>query len=223
MVACLLGVNEIIALFGCGIAAYLVSAAKAFSSRDRGSDMGNCIAPLFLLNVSTAKVFFSFLKVGAILYGSGYVLFAFLDAELVSKGLLSREQLIDAVAVGQITPGPVLSTATFIGWQLNGFWGAMAATVGIFLPSFLFVAIVNPLVPRLRNSKRISAFLDGVNAGAVAVIAAVCVEMSKDALTDWRTLAIAAISLAAVLYWKKVNSAWIVVGGALLGFGLTFV
>ena len=95
-----------------------------------------------------------------------YVLFAFLDAELVNTGLLTRSELIDAIAIGQFTPGPVLSTATFIGWQMNGFWGAMAATVGIFLPSFLFVALLNPLIPKLRKSKIMSAFLDAVNIAA---------------------------------------------------------
>jgi chromate transporter len=89
-------------------------------------------------------------KIGSILYGSGYVLFAFLDAELVGKGLLSKQQLIDAIAVGQFTPSPVFSAATFIGWQIGGIWGAIAATVGIFLPSFLFVALLNPLIPMLR-------------------------------------------------------------------------
>ena len=221
-VACLLGVHEIVALFGCGFVGLSIAVAKNLA---KGGDSGqiHSIAPWFLLQVSTLKVLLSFLKVGAILYGSGYVLFAFLDAELVSTGLLSREQLIDAVAVGQITPGPVLSTATFIGWQLNGFWGAVAATVGIFLPSFLFVAIVNPLVPKLRNSKRMSALLNAVNAGAVAVIAAVCIEMARDALTDWRTCLIGVVSLAAVLYLKKVNSAFVVIGGALLGYVLTLV
>src|SRR5690606_24795993 len=124
-------------------------------------------APLILVQVAASagnlKILWSFFKVGALLYGSGYVLFAFLDAELVAKGLLTRQELIDAVAVGQFTPGPVLSTATFIGWQLNGFWGAMTATVGIFLPSFIFVALLNPLIPKMRKSNAVAAFLDAVN------------------------------------------------------------
>ena len=151
------------------------------------------------------------------------VLFAYLDAELVSTGFLTRQELIDTVAVGQFTPGPVLSTATFIGWQLNGFWGAIAATVGIFLPSFIFVAILNPLIPKMPKSKIIAAFLDAVSIAAVAVIVAVCVEMGKDTLTDWRTILIAVLSIIAVFVFKKMNSAFIVIGGALTGYLLTLI
>ncbi len=183
--------------------------------------------PLVLLQLtasaSTLKILWTFFKVGALLYGSGYVLFAYLDAELVSTGLLARQELIDAVAVGQFTPGPVSSTATFIGWQLNGFWGAIAATVGIFLPSFIFVVILNPLIPNMRKSKVIAAFLDAVNIAAVAIIVAVCIEMAKDTLTDWRTILIAVLSVIIVFVFKKMNSAFIVIGGALAGYLLTFV
>ncbi len=221
LAACLFGFNEIIALFSCG----LLGLALYLFQNNRGS--AQSFNPMVILQATatagTLKVFLTFLKVGAILYGSGYVLFAFLDAELVETGLLTRQQLIDAVAVGQFTPGPVLSTATFIGWQLHGFWGAVAATVGIFLPSFIFVSILNPLVPKMRKSKPISALLDAINIGAVAVIVAVCVEMGKDTLTDWRTIAIAVISIVAVFVFKKVNSAFIVIGGAILGYLLTLV
>ncbi|TPE44856.1 chromate efflux transporter [Pontibacter mangrovi] len=222
--AALLGVNEILALFGCGLAGLLL-----YFIRSRAAT-ANGFTPFILLQAiilsvqsSNLKVWLIFLKVGALLYGSGYVLFAFLDAELVSKGLLTRQELIDAVAVGQFTPGPVLSTATFIGWQLNGFWGAVAATVGIFLPSFVFVAILNPLIPKLRKSKAMSAFLDAVNVAAVAVILAVAIEMSRDTLTDWRTILIAILSFAAVFVFKKLNSAFIVIGGAILGCLLALV
>ncbi|MEM1318924.1 MAG: chromate efflux transporter [Bacteroidota bacterium] len=217
LVATLLGLHEILALFGCGLLGLLLYLAK----RPRRS--ANSFAPLLLLQASSLKILLTFLKVGAILYGSGYVLFAFLDAELVATGLLSREELIDAVAVGQFTPGPVLSTATFIGWQLNGFWGALAATVGIFLPSFLFVKLLNPLIPRMRKSKLLSAILDAVNIAAVAVILAVCIEMGKDTLTDWRTVLIALASVVMVFGFKKLNSAFVVLGGALLGYLLTFI
>ena len=150
-------------------------------------DNPKSILPLFLLQLPTAsvagitslKVFWTFLKVGSVLYGSGYVLFAYLDAELVTTGWLTRQQLMDAVAVGQFTPGPVLSTATFVGYQLTGFWGAVGATLGIFLPSFLFVLILNPLVPRMRKSKVLGFFLDSVNIAAVAVMAGVLFEMAK--------------------------------------------
>lgn len=216
---CLLGgVNEIFALFGCGIIGMLLYLIK-----NQPSTTMSVVPFLFLkitlptVQLGSMGVFWTFLKVGSLLYGGGYVLFAFLDAELVSKGILTRQELIDAVAVGQFTPGPVLSTATFIGWQLNGFWGAIAATLGIFLPSFIFVFLLNPLIPRLRKSKVMSAFLDAVNIAAVAVIAVVCYEMAKDTITDWRTIVIAVVSLIIVFGLKKLNPAFIVIGGALFG------
>jgi len=220
LIASLLGFNEIIALFSCGILGIILYWIK------RSRNQANSILPLALvstLQIGKLKIFLTFLKVGALLYGGGYVLFAFLDAELVSTGLLTRQQLIDAVAVGQFTPGPVLSTATFIGYQLGGLGGAIAATFGIFIPSFLFVAILNPIVPRLRKSKVISAFLDSVNIAAVAVIVAVCIEMGKDTLIDPKSILIAIISLIGVFGLKKLNSAFIVLGGSLLGYLLTFI
>lgn len=221
LVACLLGVNEIIALFGCG----LLGLVFYYFKKNIGNL--NTFIPLVLFQltdiskIGTLKIFLIFLKVGAILYGSGYVLFAFLDTELVANGWLTRQALIDAVAVGQITPGPVLSTATFIGWQMNGFMGAIAATVGIFLPSFFLVLIFNPLIPKMRNSTVISAILDAVNVAAVALIIAVCIEMAKDTLTDWKTIVIAITSLVVVFVFKKMNSAFIVLGGAIVGYLLT--
>ena len=217
LVATFFGLNEIVALFSCGAVGLMLFIIQNSKTKTLS------FAPLLLLNASSLKVLFIFLKVGALLYGSGYVLFAFLDAELVATGLLTRQELIDAVAVGQFTPGPVLSTATFIGWQLNGFWGALAATIGIFLPSFIFVSILNPLMPRLRKSKYIAALLDAVNIGAVAVIFAVCIDMGKDSLTDWKTTCIAIISLVIVFAFKKLNSAFIVIGASLMGFVLTFI
>lgn len=222
LVVCLLGVNEIIALFGCGLLGLLFYFFK------KGSGHLKSVIPFLVfqvvepIKIGTFKIFITFLKVGAILYGSGYVLFAFLDTELVANGWLTRQALIDAVAVGQITPGPVLSTATFIGWQINGISGAVAATVGIFLPSFLFVLVLNPLIPKMRKSKVIGAVLDAVNVAAVALIVAVCVTMAKDTLTDWRTLLIAILSLVIVFVFKKINSAFIVLGGAVMGYVLTF-
>ena len=219
LVVALLGVNEIAALFGCGIIGGLLAYFRNLRKT------APALSPLLLLQtaapefqLSNLKIFLSFLKVGALLYGSGYVLFAFLDAELVNKGFLTKQQLIDAIAVGQFTPGPVLSTATFIGWQLAGFWGAMAATLGIFLPSFVFVSILNPLIPRIRKSALLSAFLDAVNVASVAVILAVTIKMGRDTLTDWRSILIAALSFLVVFYFKKLNSAFIVLGGAGLGY-----
>ncbi len=217
----MLGVHEILALFACGFLGLVW-----YFIRNSKNNL-NSFTPLVLLQVtvsaSTLKILWIFFKVGALLYGSGYVLFAYLDAELVSTGLLTRQELIDAVAVGQFTPGPVLSTATFIGWQLNGFWGAIAATVGIFLPSFIFVALLNPLIPKMRKSKIFATFLDAVNIAAVAVIVAIGVEMGKDTLTDWRTILIAVLSIIAVFVFKKMNSAFIVIGGALIGYLLTLI
>ncbi|WP_373056685.1 chromate efflux transporter [Zunongwangia sp. H14] len=219
--ATLLGLNEIIALFGCG----LIGITWHILQKSRFT-LKTVASPVFLqLLISTAnlKILCTFLKVGALLYGSGYVLFAYLDAELVDTGLLTREELVNAIAVGQFTPGPVLSTATFIGWQLNGFWGAMLATVGIFMPSFIFVAILNPLIPKMRKSKMISAFLDAVNVAAIAVIVAVSIEMGIEIFTNWRSIIIAVLSLILVLKFQKLNSAFIVLGGAFTGYLLLVI
>lgn len=223
-VAVLAGFNEIYVLFGAGLIGILLHLLQSNSNAAAG------IVPFTLLQInpslidlSTLRLFLIFLKVGAILYGSGYVLFAFLDAELVAKGFLSKQELIDAIAVGQFTPGPVFSSATFIGWQIGGVAGAVAATVGIFLPSFLLVALLNPLIPRLRKSRLMAAFLDTVNIASIAIILSVIVEMSRETLLDWRTILIALISFVVTFYFKKLNTAFIVLGGALLGFALTFV
>ncbi|MEJ6775941.1 MAG: chromate efflux transporter [Crocinitomicaceae bacterium] len=221
LVASLLGVNEIIALLTAGVVG-----AFYFSAKNKLFDNPKSIVPLFLLQIPTAtiasvsslKVFWTFLKVGSVLYGSGYVLFAYLDAELVTTGWLTRQQLMDAVAVGQFTPGPVLSTATFVGYQLTGFWGAVAATIGIFLPSFLFVLILNPLVPKMRKSKVLGFFLDSVNVASVSVMAGVLIEMSKISLLNWAEVTIAIISFLLIFGLKKISSMWIVLGSSFLGF-----
>jgi chromate transporter len=214
----LIGFNEIYVLFGAGFMGVLWYLAKR-------NQTIHGIIPVTLLQVNTFagdiaewRLFLIFLKVGAILYGSGYVLFAFLDAELVATGLLSRRELTDAIAVGQFTPGPVFSSATFIGWQIAGMPGAVVATIGIFLPSFLFVALLNPIIPRLRNSGLMSAFLDSVNIASVAIILAICVEMSKESIRDWRTILIAIAGFAITLAFKKLNTAFIIIGGALAGY-----
>lgn len=224
LAAVIAGVSEIIALFGAGLAGMLVHVAgkqkKHLSS----------LFPFFLLQApvvaadrSAQHLFWIFLKIGSILYGSGYVLFAFLDEELVGRGLLTRPELIDAIAVGQFTPGPVFSSATFVGWQVAGLPGAIAATVGIFLPSFLFVAFLNPLIPRLRKSGVMSAFLDAVNVASVAMILWVAFLMARESITDWRTIVIAITSIAVVLFFKKLNSAFIVLGGSVAGYLLLLV
>ncbi len=170
------------------------------------------------MSVSLWKLFFFFLKVGAILYGSGYVLVAFLEGGLVQDyGWLTQAQLLDAIAIGQFTPGPVLSTSTFIGYVIRGVPGALVATLGIFLPSFFFVLILNPLIPKLRRSVWLSAFLDAVNVSSVALMAAVTLELSASTLVSWPAWAIA--GLAAVLALRfRVNAAWLVLGGAVLGW-----
>ncbi len=222
LAACFLGVNELIVLFGSGIIILLLSAI-------RSSNKLNSVIPLLLLksssyfNSTDLKLFLSFLKIGSILYGSGYVLFAFLDEELVANGLLSRQQLIDAIAVGQFTPGPVFSSVTFIGYQISGWSGAIVSTVGVFLPSFLFVWLLNPLVPKMRASKLFSAFLDAVNVASVVIIIYACYLMGKDSINDWRTVLIAIISIVVTFSFKKINSVFIVVGGSLLGYVLSLV
>lgn len=224
LILSLLGFNEIYLMFGAGILALALTSIKTRSTT-------NSFLPLTLLQISNTaflsptniNLFLIFLKIGAILYGSGYVLFAFLDAELVSTGLLSRQQLIDAIAVGQFTPGPVFSSVTFIGYQINGWKGAAISTIGIFLPSFVFVALLNPLVKRLRNSKPFSVFLDAVNVASVAIIIAICFTMGKDSITDWRTVIIAVASIALTFGYRNINSAWIVLGGSLTGYLLTLI
>lgn len=164
-----------------------------------------------------------FLKVGSVLYGSGYVLVAFLQDGLVDRlHWLTQQQLLDAVAVGQFTPGPLLSTATFVGFLLAGTAGAAVATAAVFLPSFVLVAAVNPLIPRLRRSTWMAAFLDSVNVASVALMAAVVVTLARAALADWRSWAIAAAAALAALRWK-VAAPWLVLGGAAAGWLLAGV
>ncbi|WP_282069191.1 chromate efflux transporter [Olleya namhaensis] len=222
LVASLLGVNEVFALLTAGVVGMLY-----FYLKERKVNSLNSIMPFFLvsgasasiLKITAINVFWTFLKVGSILYGSGYVLFAYLDAELVTKGWLTRVELLDAIAVGQFTPGPVLSTSTFIGYQLSGLSGALAATTGIFLPSFLFVLILNPYISRMQQSKVLRYFLDAVNVAAVAIMLAVLIIMTKETLVDWKTIVIALTALFLV-FKIKVSTTWVIVIGAALGYVL---
>ncbi len=184
------------------------------------------VAPVGLATVGTpvavafssTKLFFVFLKIGSILFGSGYVLLALLRGDLVDRlHWLTERQLIDAVAVGQLTPGPVFSTATFIGYLIGGPSGSALATFGIFLPSFFFVAASGWLIPRLRRSEGARAFLDGVNVASLALMAAVTWDLGRAAVVDMTTVLLAVAS-AVLLFRFKTNSAWLVIGGALLGF-----
>ncbi|MDM1391128.1 chromate efflux transporter [Myroides marinus] len=221
LVASLLGANEIILMFGAGFFAYVVF----YINITKRSTLQSILPLTFLFSIQNTlfsttnmQLFWIFLKIGAILYGSGYVLFAFLDTELVQTGLLTRQQLIDAIAVGQFTPGPVFSSVTFIGFQINGISGAILSTIAIFIPSFILVALLNPLMKKLRNSKGLSAFLDAVNVTSIALIIAVCLTMTKDIITNWQSIIIALLSGIVVFKFKKINSAFIVLGGALLGY-----
>jgi chromate transporter len=166
---------------------------------------------------SLGSLFLVFLKVGAVVFGSGYVLLAFLRADLVAhRGWLTDSQLVDAVAVGQVTPGPVFTTATFIGYLLGGIGGAVVATVGIFLPAFLLVAASGPLVPRIRKSRLAGSFLDGVNVGSLALMGVVTWQLGRASLIDVVTIVLSAASLVALMR-LRLNSAWLVVLGAVIG------
>lgn len=167
--------------------------------------------------ISLLLLFLTFLKIGSVLYGSGYVLLAFLESEFVHGfGVLSSKQLLDAVAVGQFTPGPVFTTATFIGYLIHGFWGAILATLGIFLPSFLLVYFLQPVFEKLRSSRRISIVLDGVNAASLALMAAVSVRLGMTTLFDQRSIVIFLVAVILLLR-TKINSTYLILAAALIG------
>ena len=222
-----LGVNELALLFGAGA---VVAIPRALKKR-RGIAAAIALpAPLLAVAAPAAAtptmavsfglwpLFLFFLKVGSVLYGSGYVLLAFLRSDLVERfGWLTETQLLDAIAIGQITPGPLFTTATFIGYLLGGTPAAFVATIGIFVPAFFFVAISGPLVPRIRRSPIAGAFLDGVNAASLALMAVVTLHLARTALVDWLTVLLGIAAAFVLLRWK-VNSAWLVAGGAVIGF-----
>lgn len=227
------GLNEITSILLGGVigAIFLLLSEKKITL--------NTLSPLMLLSIlvlkpitqiieksdiSLTKLFLIFLKIGAVWFGSGYILVAYFNGELV-QGLhwLTRKELLDAIAVGQFTPGPFLSSATFIGYQIAGIYGAILATVGIVIPSFIFVLILNPLIPRIRKSNYLSKFLDAVNASALAVMAVVAIKLGAEVLIDWNAILIAILSAAAFLTIKKINSAYIVIGGAVLGYLLFWI
>jgi len=221
-----LGVNEIVLLFGGGIAYMLLreggrrwaaAAAAPLALAVGGSGAAAAQAGVGAATASLATLFLTFLKIGSVLYGSGYVLLAFLRNDFVVRlGWLSEAQLIDAVAVGQFTPGPVFTTATFIGYVLASWFGAILATIGIFLPSFVFVAVSHPLIPKIRGRAVTSALLDGVNVAALGLMLAVTWELGRAAIVDVLTAGLA-IAAAVLLVRYRVNSAWLVLGGGALG------
>jgi len=216
----LLGAHELLLLLGGG-------GILALARRLRGAG----VSPLVLLTasatgpamggvgaaVSLTTLCLTFLKIGAVLYGSGYVLLAFLRNDFVERlAWLTDRQLLDAVAMGQFTPGPVFTTATFIGYVVGGWTGGVLATVAIFLPSFVFVALSQPLVPKIRASTTAAAFLDGVNVAALGLMVAVTWQLGRAAIVDIPT-ALLATGAAVALVVIRVNSAWLVAGGAILG------
>ena len=221
------GINELAILFGTGMTA---AAAKSFFS---GKSAGRSrFMPGFwpgipgLAATATAgaavpfslwPMFLVFVKIGSVLFGSGYVLLVFLRADLVDRlHWLTEGQLLDAIAIGQVTPGPVFTSATFIGYLLSGFSGALIATAGIFLPAFFFVAVSGPLVPRLRRSPTAGAFLDGVNAASLALMAVVLVQLARAAFVDYST-AVIGIGAAVLLLRYNVNTTWLVLAGMVAG------
>jgi len=214
--------GELPLLFG---GALLVLAVRLAQHRRDGGGAGAIVPfglPLGLLaapgaaGVGPFGIFLSFLKIGSVLFGSGYVLLAFLRSEFVAPGFLTEQQLIDAVAIGQVTPGPVFTTATFIGYVLAGVPGAVLATVGIFLPAFVFVAITGPIIPRLRRSPVLAGLLDGANIVSLALMAGVTFQLARAAVTDPLTVLLGLASLA-LLFLTKVNSAWLILAGGIVG------
>jgi chromate transporter len=225
----LVGFNELVILFGSALLVLIARTAQRMSPRQLGAALAAplgglplTLVPVPLLQavaapVSLMTLFLSFLKIGAVLYGSGYVLLAFLRNDFVERlGWLTDQQLLDAVAIGQMTPGPVFTTATFVGYLVAGVPGAILATVGIFLPAFVFVALLHPLVPRLRRYPWTAAMLDGVNVAAVGLMAAVTWLLGRDAIVDPLTAAIAVIAAILLIRFRS-NSAWLVLAGAIVG------
>jgi chromate transporter len=168
-------------------------------------------------SVDLSRLFLLFLKFGSVVFGSGYVLLAFIRADLVSRlGWLTNEQLVDAISIGQFTPGPVFTTATFIGYLVAGFAGALLATLAIFLPSFLFVAGLNPLIPKIRRSPWLGSALDGLNIASVGLMAGVTLQLGRAGIVDALTIALAVASFLVVARWKP-NAAWLILAGAVVG------
>ena len=213
------GVNEILLLFAGGLTLMVIQNWTRLREA-KPSILLPLLPTLATVPVSfgLSTLFLTFLKIGAILYGSGYVLIAFLRADFVERlGWLTEQQLIDAIAIGQITPGPLFTSATFIGYLFGGVPAALAATLGIFLPSYIFVAISNPIIPKLRGSPWAGSLLDGVIVASLGLMAAVTFQLGQASLVDLPTLIVSALS-AFLLFRYKVNTTWLIMGGALFGF-----
>ncbi|MBT8233250.1 MAG: chromate efflux transporter [Saprospiraceae bacterium] len=216
-----LGLNEIFCILIVGFLGLIIH----LSTHNRTAN--SFILPLLLManiGYSHLKLFLIFFKVGLVLFGSGYVLFAYLDGELVSNvEWLTRPDLVEAIAIGQMTPGPVLSTATFIGYKLGGLSGACLATLGIFIPSFFYVLLLHRFLKKMKSSKILKAFLAAVNVAAVAVMVVVTFKMAQSIVIDWRTATIGVVACFVYFYWNKISTLWIIFGGALSGYLLSFI
>lgn len=235
--AVIAGVSEITAILAGGVIGMLVlmragkgASANLFAATpgliflQKNMPLWAAVVPVLPQKMITLPgIFAVFFKIGMVLFGSGYVLIAYLQGELIDKlHWISQQELLDAVAIGQFTPGPVLSTATFIGYQLNGINGAIMATVGIFLPAFILVAAINPLIPLLRRSPWSAAFLDAVNVSSIGVMAAVVIKLAVNVLINWQAALIAVLGIAFVVFLKKASSGWLILLGGLLGYLLNF-
>ncbi len=232
IVGYLAGVDEILLLILLGIAVMVIRnwqnskpttglllfpISSIFAQLGQASPLVNSGVNSGIVAASWSTIFLAFLKIGFVLYGGGYVLLAFLQKEFVERNQwLTSQQLLDAVAIGQITPGPLFTTATFIGYLLAGNAGAIAGTAGIFLPSFLLVLLVNPWVDKLRQSPWTSGLLDGVNAASLGLMAGVLFTLAQAALVDWQTIVIAGLSLVTVFRFP-INSVWLVLAGGAIG------
>lgn len=216
-----LGINEIALLFGGALLAMLIRNISRLNQRSMFGFFlpvaGTGASAAAIQTVNLPLLFLTFLKIGSILYGSGFVLLAYMKADFVTRlGWLTDQQLIDAIAIGQVTPGPFFTSATFIGFILGGMKGALLATVGIFLPSFIFVAVASPFIPRLRNSPWASGLLDGVTAASLGLMASVTWQLGAAALIDPMAIVIAGVSLFLLIRFK-IQSTWLIAGGVMIG------
>ncbi|MCE9647886.1 MAG: chromate efflux transporter [Chloroflexi bacterium] len=217
--------NEIVLLFAGGLVVMLIAKWRHLTKPSPLFlfPLGGIGLAQFTIPFSLPILFLTFLKIGSVLYGSGYVLLAFLRNDFVLRlGWLTDRQLLDAIAIGQITPGPLFTSATFIGYILGGTPGALLATLGIFLPSFIFVLMSNPLIPKIRNSVWAGSLLDGVNASSLGLMAGVTCQLAFSSLTDFYTAFIGTVSLVLLLRYK-INSTWLIAGGALAGYLIQFI
>ena len=228
--AYLLGLNALAVLFAGAAVVLVFQSGKRFWTHPSSLFLLSPMLPLRLPTFAADKVpfkqttlFLTFLKIGALIYGGGYVLYAFFNSEFVSHlGWLTHQQLLDAIAVGQVTPGPVFSSATFVGYLMGGWQSALLATLAIFLPAFFFVALASRILPSIRKAWWAGALLDGVNVSALGLMAAVTWQLGRTAVIDWFTIVLL-ISTFILVLRVKINSTWIILGGALIGIAYKFL